>query len=140
MAINSPVQNVGSDLGLLAMSALHEEVDDRYLAPIAFIHDYVGTYVKQEHLLWAAQTIKYYMENVPMEEYFGVKFKCPIVADASFGLNMGDELELEGLTINGDYDFTQFWDEETQTGIIVPPQEVPANNGRRLIPYNTEAP
>lgn len=137
MSVNSPVQSTGSDLGLMAMSKLHEDIDENVLAPVAFIHDYVGVYVRKEHLQWAAQTVKYYMESVPIEEYFGVKFKCPIVAEASFGENMGDEYEIEGLKIDSAYDFTKFWDAESQTGILVPEQKVPENNGRRLKPYYT---
>lgn len=148
-AINAPVQGSGSDLGLMAIAQIHEDIDEQYLAPISFVHDYVGCFCNKEHVLWAAQLIKRYMEDVvaqKLKDYWGVTLKCPLLAEASFGENMGDEYELEGLQIEGDYDFTQFVDDSvdektgviTRPGIVVPFQETPPNNGLRQKSYYTE--
>lgn len=137
-AINSPVQEFASSLGIMACGRLHEEIDPQYLAPIAFVHDAIFSYVPMQYLEWGAKTLKHYMESNDIEAWFGVRMKCPIVADVSFGMNFGDTNELEGLRIDTPYDFSQFWDAEKESGIIVPPQRVPPNNGRSTSrPYST---
>lgn len=139
-AINSPVQGFGSDLGIMACGRVNEEVDSRYLAPVAFVHDAIFCYVPERYLEWGAKTLKWYMESNAIEEWFGIRMKIPIVADVSFGLNFGDTNELEGLKLDEDYDFGQFWDEEKQSGILVPRQRIPPNNGRVLSPPYTQLP
>lgn len=128
--INSPVQEFGSSLGIMSMGRLNEEIDPRYLAPIAFVHDAIYCYVPKQYVEWGAKTLKWYMESNPIEEWFGVHLKCPIVADVSFGLNFGDTEELEDLRFDEPYNFDQFWNEEEETGILVPSQRIPKNNGR----------
>lgn len=133
-AINSPVQEFGSSLGIMAISRLHEEVDSRYLAPVAFVHDAIYCWVPYQYLEWGAKTLKHYMQTNPLEEWFNLRMKCPIVADVSFGLNLGDTHEMEGFTLDKPYDFGQFWDEEKQSGILVPKQKTPPNGGLLLTP------
>lgn len=133
-AINSPVQGFGSHLGVMAMGRLNEQVDDRYLRPVAFVHDAIYCFVPQEYLLWGARTLKWYMESNPLDEWFGLRMRVPIVADVAFGLNMGDTEEMKGLTFKGDYDLSKFWDEEKGSGILVPPQLIPPRHGKRAQP------
>ncbi len=128
-AVNSPVQGFGSDLGVMAMGRLNEEVDARYLAPIAFVHDAIYCLVPQQYLLWGAHTLKHYMESNPLEEWFGLKMKCPIVADVSFGENFGDTYEMPGLEIGKPYDFSTLW-EEGKEGLVIPRQRIPPRAGR----------
>lgn len=136
-AINSPVQEFASSLGIMACGRLHEEIDPEYIAPIAFVHDAIFSYVKMEYLEWGAKTLKWYMESNDIEGQFGVKMKCPIIADVSFGMNFGDTNEMEGMELDKPYDFGQFWDEEKQSGLLVPRQRIPPNNGRALYPPYT---
>lgn len=133
-AINSPVQEFASSLGIMAIGRLHEEIDPRYLAPVAFVHDAIYCWVPHQYLEWGAKTLKTYMETNPLEEWFGLRMKCPIIADVSFGLNFGDTNEMEGLALDQPYDFGKFWDEEKQSGIVVPKQKLPPKGGRRVEP------
>lgn len=133
-AINSPVQEFGSSLGIMAIGRLHEEIDSRYLAPVAFVHDAIYCWVPYKYLEWGARTLKHYMQTNPLEEWFNLRMKCPIVADVSFGLNLGDTHELEGFSLDKPYDFGQFWDEEKQSGILVPKQKTPPNGGLLAAP------
>ena len=128
-AVNSPVQEFASSLGVMATSSVEHEIDDAYLACIAFVHDAIYAIVPKRYVLWGARTLKRYMESVPIKEWFGIDMKVPILADVSFGENMGDTHELKGLTSSGPYDFSRFADGDSP--IIVPRQIVPPNNGRR---------
>lgn len=138
-AVNSPVQGFGSDLGIMTLGRLNEEVDDRYLAPIAFVHDAIYALVPKKYLLWGARTLKWYMESNPLYEWFGTDMMVPIVADVSFGRNFGDTYEMAGLTLDDsdEYDFSKFWDAEKESGIIVPTQSAPPNNGALTFPVYT---
>lgn len=129
-SINSPVQEFASSLGVMAIGRLSAEIDPEYLAPIAFVHDAIFCYVKAEYLEWGAKTLKWYMETNPIEEWFGVKLACPIVADVSFGLNFGDTYELEGLTLDDPYDFTSVvTNDDGEVEVYVPEQREPHNYG-----------
>lgn len=137
-AINSPVQGFGSDLGIMACGRLHEEIDSRYLAPIAFVHDAIYCYVPEKYVEWGAKMLKWYMESNDIHAWFGVKMTAPIVADVSFGKNFGDTFELEGLSLDEPYDFSKLWDEEKQYGIkdIVEQYDPPRGGLRKLPPYS----
>ena len=137
-AINSPVQEFASSLGVMAMGRLSEEIDPQYLKPIAFVHDAIYCYVPYEYIGWAAHTLKYYMQSNPIEEWFNIRLKCPIVADVSIGLNLGDTYELEDFSLDEPYDFGKLWNTEEESGLIVPAQYEPPNGGRLLYsPYTT---
>lgn len=133
-AINSPVQEFASSLGVMAMGRLHEEIDPQYLAPIAFVHDAIYCFVPEEYAVWGAQTLKWFMQSNPIEEWFGIKLKCPIVADVSIGRNLGDTYEMEGITVDEEYDYTALWDEEAKKGIKLCEQRTPPGNGDRTTP------
>lgn len=129
-AINSPIQEFASSLGVMAMSRLDEEIDPECLRPVAFVHDAIYCYVKKEYLDWGARTLKWYMESNPIEECFGVRMKCPIVADVSFGENFGDTNELKGLRIVEPYDYAKFYTpNEEDKGVFVPAQSFPPKDG-----------
>lgn len=130
-AINSPVQEFGSALGVMALGRLNEEIDHRYLVPIAFVHDAIYCYVPYRYAEWGAKTLKHYMQTNPLDKWFNLRMKCPIVADVSLGLNLGDTYELEGFSLDTPYDFGSLWNEEEQKGLKVPTQRVPPNNGRQ---------
>jgi hypothetical protein len=78
------------------------------------------------------------METNPLEEWFGRKMRCPIVADAGFGTSLGSIHEMgsfdipdDGLVTVGDYDFDALFAEEKEP-LYVPRQRIPPNNGRLL--------
>lgn len=128
-AINSPVQEFGSSLGVMALGRMNEEIDPEFLKVVGFIHDAIVVYVKQEYLDWGLRTVKHYMQSNPIEEWFGTKLKCPIVADCGFGHNLGEIVECEGFDLETEFDYGGLVDKEGNLLIEVPPQEVPPNNG-----------
>jgi uracil-DNA glycosylase family 4 len=151
--INFGVQNFATDIALIAMSRLEQDIDPECMATVSFVHDAIYTYVPCQFLEWGAKTLKHYMESVPIYECFGRHLKVPIIADVSFGLNLGDTHALKGLKTDGvpsgvlgrarqyaenaPYDFSKFWNEDKQEGIIVPRQYIPENGGRRIEPMYT---
>lgn len=130
-AINSPVQEFASSLGVMAVSRLDEEVDSRYLSVIGFVHDAVIAIVPQRYVGWGARVLRRYMESNPLKEWFGLSLPIPIVADVAFGLNLGEMNKMKNLG-DGPYNFSRHWDSEKKAGILVPKQAIPPNNGRVL--------
>lgn len=122
-AINSPVQEFGSSLGIMAMSMIDEDIDPQYFQLCGFVHDAIYAYVPYEYVEWGAKMLKEYMESVPLHDWFGLDMPIPIKADVGFGLNAGDTHELEGLEIDQPYDFSKF------EGIELPPQQTPPGEG-----------
>lgn len=134
-AINSPVQEFGSSLGVMACGRMNEEVDPQYLSLVGFVHDAIYAYVPKQYVEWGAKTLKWYMESNPLEEWFGRKMKLPIVADVGFGLNLSEvhemgEFETEEEPEVGTYDFEKLWEGNEEARLPLPRQRVPPNNGR----------
>ncbi len=139
-AINSPVQEFGSSLGVMAQGRLNEEIDPEYLQVVGFIHDAIVVYVKKEYLDWGMRTLKTYMQTNPLEEWFGTRLKVPIVADVGFGLSLGDVHECEGFSLDKPFNYREkLLDPVTNRPVIfVPPQKIPPNSGRLTrSPYTT---
>ena len=137
-AVNSPVQEFPSTLGVMASSRIDEGIEHECLAIVAFVHDAIYSYVKCEYLEWGAQILRHYMESIPIKKIFGVELKVPMVADVSFGVNMGEMYELPGIPSSstpsiGRYDFGAVLGEDSASRIIIPKQKIPPNNGKNLI-------
>lgn len=138
-AINSPVQECASSLGVMAIGRMHEEVASEYLKIVGFIHDSIIGYVRHEHLDWGLKTVKHYMQSNPMKEWFGTEIKVPIVADASFGLNFGELIECPDFKLDEPYNFNGLVDKKGNPLCNVPPQVTPPNNGRLIgSPYTKD--
>lgn len=138
-AINSPVQEFGSSLGVMACGRMDQELDPEALSLVGFVHDAIYAYVKKEYVEWGAKTLRWYMETNPLEEWFGRKMRCPIVADVGFGTSLGSVFEMgsfdipeNGVMTVGDYDFAGLLEREG-SDIVVPRQRIPANNGRLIL-------
>lgn len=134
-AINSPVQEFGSSLGVMSLGEINETIDPQYLQMVGFVHDALVGYVKKEYLDWGLKTVKRTMETLPLQEWFGLRLPLPIVADASFGENLGEEFELAdfgGFTLEEPFDFTLLKDKDGVPLITVPRQRTPPNEGRLL--------
>ena len=95
MAINSPVQGFGSDLGLIALKILVDTVDFSIIRPIGFIHDAIVCLVPEESYKEAAATVKRVMETLPLKKLFGLTLPIPIIAEASVGRTLADVIELK---------------------------------------------
>lgn len=139
-AINSPVQEFGSSLGVMALGRMEQELNPEYLQIVGFVHDAIYAYVPEKYVEWGTKTLRWYMETNPVEEWFGRKMKVPIVADAGFGRNLGSLYEMgsfdipkDGRVTVGDYDFDALFTDE-EDPIVVPRQRIPPNNGRLVLP------
>ena len=137
-AINSPVQEFGSSLGVMALGRMEQEIDPQYLQIVGFVHDAIYAYVPKKYVEWGAKTLRWYMETNPLEEWFGRKMRCPIVADAGFGTSLGSIHEMgsfdipdDGLVTVGDYDFDALF-KDSEEPLYVPRQRIPPNNGRLM--------
>lgn len=141
-AINSPVQEFGSTLGVMALGRINDEIDSRYLQTIGFVHDSLVALVKCEYLDWGLKTLKGYMQSNPIQKWFGREMKVPIIADAAFGENLGEVYELPDFDLKRAYDFANsehLKDKEGNLLIQVPPQKVPPNRGRlQRSPYTLD--
>lgn len=133
-AINSPVQGFASDLGLIAVSRLQADIEPKYLQPIAFVHDALYCYAPEKYALWAAETLKHYMETNPLEEMFGRRMRVPILADVTIGHSFGDTHELPGFTLAKDFDPSVLWDAANEKGLLLPKQYAPPRYGARVTP------
>ena len=87
-AINSPVQSLASDFGLWAFSRLHNDIKTDDFLLMGFIHDAILGYIKLDKALEYGYKVKYYMENLPMKEVFGINSPIPWVADLELGLDL----------------------------------------------------
>lgn len=133
-AINSPVQEFGSSLGVMALGRMNEELDPEYIQIVGFVHDALIYYVRKEHVEWGMKTVKQYMESNPLQDWFGLRLQVPIIADVGFGENLGSVIEVGDFgefKIDEPFDFDCIRDKKTGELLIdVPPQEIPPNNGR----------
>lgn len=95
-AINSPVQAMASDMLLFGMVLIakrfREEGIDGHV--IGTVHDACNFEIRDEDLGRALPLIKETLENLPLEETFGVRLDVPIVADLKVGRHWGDAQEL----------------------------------------------
>lgn len=94
-AINSPVQRFASDLGIMALWRLCRDAPADLVRPVAFIHDAVLAYVREDYAEEGAGAIRWYMENPPLEDWFGMSLPLPIVADASIGNRLSEVEEVK---------------------------------------------
>ncbi len=95
MAVNSPVQGFGSDLGLIALARINAALPHDFVRVIGFVHDAIICIAKKGREMEAARAIKKYMESNPLKEWFGFEPPIPIVSDVSIGTNLSKMIELE---------------------------------------------
>lgn len=95
MAVNSPVQGFGSDLGLIALARINSGLNHNFVRVIGFVHDAIICLARKGREMEAARELKRYMETNPLKEWFGFTPPIPIVADVSIGMNLAKMIELE---------------------------------------------
>ncbi len=91
-AVNAPIQGFGSDLMLMGLIQLDEEVR-RVNAKLGYesakivftMHDAICIIAREEHAEWWAKRMKKIMANPPLREWFGVDLLVPLDADYSIG-------------------------------------------------------
>jgi DNA polymerase I-like protein with 3'-5' exonuclease and polymerase domains len=103
--INSPVQSIASDLGLMTlgrlMPYLRKRGYDEWFKPCGFIHDAIVCLVREDKVARAAATLKQFMENNPVSEWFGWEPEIPIIADAEVGRTLASTYELKPAQFQG---------------------------------------
>jgi len=95
-AINSPVQSFASDLTLLSMVLLEDQlraagVEGHF---ISTVHDALLFEIRDEDVAKALPIVKQTMENLPLRQKFGVEVDVPIKVDIKVGRYWGDAREL----------------------------------------------
>jgi DNA polymerase-1 len=95
-AINSPVQAFASDMCALSLVILAKKFRSLGIRayPIGTVHDAVNWEIHEDDLCMALPQIKYTMENLPLEQLFGVYVDVPIVADCKLGTRWGQAKEV----------------------------------------------
>lgn len=85
LAINSPIQGFGAELGLMAISEIDAYFNNDIVKLVGTIHDAIVGYVKIGHELAALRRIQMIMESPKVMRKMGIDFPLPIVADVSIG-------------------------------------------------------
>jgi DNA polymerase-1 len=95
-AINSPVQSFASDMALWSMVIVDRKFKKMGLQAraIGTVHDAVNYEIPKEELAVALPIIKDVMENLPLQEVFGIDLTVPIVADCKVGTRWGGATEI----------------------------------------------
>lgn len=95
-AINSPVQGFASDMCALSLVLLAKRFreEGRRAYPIGSVHDAVNWEIHGDDLEYCLPIIKDTMENLPLEQLFGVVVDVPIVADCKVGTRWGAAKEV----------------------------------------------
>jgi hypothetical protein len=103
-AINSPVQSIASDLGLMTLGRLIPYILSKgidWLKPCGFIHDAIVCLVREEHVAHGCALVKQFMENNPLEKWFSWNPSIPIIADAEVGRDLASTYELDSEWFEG---------------------------------------
>lgn len=89
-AINFGPQRFSSDLGLMGLTRFGRDCDWSKMFPVNFIHDAGVLEVKEDYVEEAGRALKWYNENNPLKNWFGITPPMPILADISVGANLGE--------------------------------------------------
>jgi len=91
-AMNTPIQGTAADIIKLAMGRIAQGIKERpWLKPFLQIHDELVFEIPVDKLDEAVTFVKACMEEVPFTD-----FDVPIIAEAAYGLNFGELIEMEG--------------------------------------------
>lgn len=99
LAINSPVQGFGAELGLMAISEIEAYFKNDIVKMCGTIHDAIVGYVKTEYAVPACRRMQEIMQNPKVMQKMKIEFPLPIVADISIG-DWSIGMEMPGHTRN----------------------------------------
>lgn len=89
-AINSPVQGFASDLTVLAMVRIHEQLDPKKARIIGNVHDSIMLEAREADAEEVAKLVKDTMEHLPIKQLFGYSMTIPIEADVTISQHWGE--------------------------------------------------
>jgi DNA polymerase-1 len=117
-AINSPVQSFASDMAVMALVLIDKELKRRGLKArsVGTVHDAINFECPEEELAEVVPLIKHYMENVPIEEWFGVHLDIPIIGDCKIGRRWGGADEIDNDVVTDPAKFEQWLIEHGYNG------------------------
>jgi DNA polymerase I-like protein with 3'-5' exonuclease and polymerase domains len=88
--INSPIQSAGSDLNLFINNLISSraitwdfKIDPSKAFMVGSAHDSQIFECKKDYVPTLSAGIKYTLDNLPIDKYFGFKFKVPILMDVT---------------------------------------------------------
>jgi len=112
-AINSPVQSFASDMAVMALVLIDKELKRRGLRArsVGTVHDAINFECPEDELEEVVPLIKHYMENVPLEEWFGVHLDIPIIGDVKIGRRWGGADEVDNNVVTNPELFRQWLEE-----------------------------
>lgn len=118
-AINSPVQGFASDMCALSLVILAKRFRREGIRafPIGSVHDAVNWEIHRDDLAYALPIIKDTMENLPLENLFGVVIDIPIVADCKVGTRWGAAKEVPEETLINDAALHAWLDENAAVAV-----------------------
>lgn len=112
-AINSPVQAMASDMNILSMILIADEMAKLGLRVrvLGVVHDAINFEIHNDDLAVALPIIKHTMENLPLKRMFGVDMDVPIISDLQIGSHWGTAREM---TDDQVYNFLKYREELTE--------------------------
>lgn len=90
-SVNSPIQRMGSDLGLIGLTRFDRDAPRDRMRVKGFVHDQIIVAVDRlEDVPVAESALKFYMQTLPLKKWFGIEAPLPILADVETGPNLGE--------------------------------------------------
>jgi len=93
--INSPIQRMASDIGLIGMTRFAQACPWERMHPILFIHDDVVVEAREEDAEEAASALRWFMQTPPLWEWFNIESPIPLVSDVCIGNSLADLEEVD---------------------------------------------
>jgi DNA polymerase I-like protein with 3'-5' exonuclease and polymerase domains len=91
--INHPIQSFASDMLLMALTRVHEQLDPAEAVLVAEVHDEMDLLVRNDSIDKVASLVKATMEDVSWVKRWGVILDVPIVAEVEIGTHWGSVSE-----------------------------------------------
>jgi len=109
-AINSPVQSMASDMCLLSFIMLSKQFREMGLEArsVGTVHDAINFEVPEAEVPIVVPLIRQTMENLPLEQKFGVSLNIPIISDVKIGRRWGGATEIPG-NVSSSHDALTDW-------------------------------
>lgn len=92
--VNSPIQADLSDLGLLALARIEQELPEDKICIIGQVHDSVVGYVTQDNPYYWLRQAKEIAETLPLQEVFGWTPRVPLPWEVEIGPDLGHMKEI----------------------------------------------